>query len=177
MALNEANECYVCMESNGVLARPCTCTAYAHEACLVESIHHCNKLRPITCAICKKTLPSTIQRYALAVRCDGNVLLVTFIAGILAALEVFLVTYTCGIFKLWESPIAVFSIGFVALAFVFVCYMLAWVWIMYCRNTRTCCWCTAQLVAAKQLITMHDGSTIAVIAKHTPCTAVDFALV
>ena len=178
MAPDDATECYVCMEPGGAMVQPCACNVHVHERCILESIRHRDKLNPIACAICKKVFPTTIQSRALTVRCNSHVLLVAFVACLLAALEAFLIVYVCsfGGNCLWESPLVVFGIIFVAFAFALVCSMLAFTWRMYCRSTHSCCWCAFHWLPVKQIITMHDGSTIAVTAKRS-CTGVDVAAV
>ena len=153
------------------MVRPCECNAFVHERCMVECIHHRDSLKPVTCAICKKALPTTNQSRELTVRCSGNVLLLALHACLLAALEAFLIVYvySFGDSNLWEAPLVVFGILFVGSAITFVCTMLACKWAMYYRSTRRCCWCV-YCVPVGQLITMQDGSTIAVAAKRSPCT-------
>ena len=160
------------------MVRPCACNAHVHERCLVECIQHGDKLKPIACAICKNAFPATTRSRALAIRCNGTVLFVAFIACLLAALEAFLLVYACNFDEsyLWESPLSVFGIIFVAFAFAFVCFMLAFTWRMYYRSTHSCCCCSFYCMPVKQVITMHDGSTIAVAANR-PCIGVDVAAI
>lgn len=164
MSPSEDHECYICMQNEAPLVRPCTCNAHVHKECFIKALKSQNK---IICTICKKPLKFKVDSYVRSFACNLIMFMATLFVGL------FFLCFFAGLIYAWQQYTSLFSILSVPAGMM----MCVWImlWRLFCLRTGRCCWSQILFIPQEQRITLCDGTEIVWSEKlqSMSCTGVD----
>ena len=146
---SEEHECYICMQNELPLVRPCTCNAYVHKECFAKAL---KSQEMMICTICKKPLQIKVDSYVRVFSCNITMFIATVLAGS------FFLSFFAGLIYVREYYNFLFEI----LSVPAVMLLCAWImlWRLFCIRSQRCCWSKLLPVPHRQRITLQDGTEI-----------------